>query len=98
MLLEHPGEGGLFLWGAVPAGVDVDGVVKEAFRQGILLVRGATFAADGARDPHIRFNAVFSQQPRVAPSCPRQPHGVTYAATPSATDALTAAPPSRTAR
>lgn len=66
VLLEHAGEGGLFLWGALPAGVDVDGVVKEAFRAGILLVRGATFAADGARDPHIRFNAAFSQQPRLA--------------------------------
>ncbi|MCY4754377.1 aminotransferase-like domain-containing protein [Pelomonas aquatica] len=64
--LEHPGEGGLFLWGALPAGADVDGVVKEAFRRGILLVRGATFAADGASDPHIRFNAAFSQQPRLA--------------------------------
>lgn len=66
VLLEHAGEGGLFLWGALPAGVDVDSVVKEAFRAGILLVRGATFAADGACDPHIRFNAVFSQQPRLA--------------------------------
>lgn len=64
--LEHPGEGGLFLWGALPAGADVDMVVKDAFRSGILLVRGATFAADGAPDPHIRFNAVFSQQPRLA--------------------------------
>lgn len=66
VLLEHPGEGGLFLWGALPAGVDVDGVVREAFRHGVLLVRGATFAADGAPDPHIRFNAAFSQQPRLA--------------------------------
>jgi DNA-binding transcriptional MocR family regulator len=66
VLLDHPGEGGLFLWGALPAGVDVDSVVKEAFRRGILLVRGATFAADGAPDPHIRFNAAFSQQPRLA--------------------------------
>jgi len=66
VLLEHPGEGGLFLWGALPAGVDVDGVVKEAFRCGILLVRGATFAADGAPSPHIRFNVAFSQQPRLA--------------------------------
>lgn len=66
LLLEHPGEGGLFLWGAVPAGVDVDTVVKEAFRAGILMVRGATFAADGAKSPHIRFNAAFSQEPRVA--------------------------------
>jgi DNA-binding transcriptional MocR family regulator len=66
VLLDHPGEGGLFLWGAVPAGVDVDTVVKEAFRHGILLVRGATFAADGAPDPHIRFNVAFSQQPQLA--------------------------------
>ncbi|MGQ3053481.1 MAG: aminotransferase-like domain-containing protein, partial [Roseateles sp.] len=66
VLLEHAGEGGLFLWGALPAGVDVDGVVREAFRSGILLVRGATFAADGAADAHIRFNAAFSQQPRLA--------------------------------
>jgi DNA-binding transcriptional MocR family regulator len=66
VLQEHAGEGGLFLWGALPAGVDVDGVVKEAFRSGILLVRGATFAADGAPDAHIRFNAAFSQQPRLA--------------------------------
>lgn len=66
VLLEQPGEGGLFLWGALPAGVDVDSVVKDAFRNGILLVRGATFAADGARDPHIRFNVAFSQQPRLA--------------------------------
>ncbi len=66
VLLDHPGEGGLFLWGALPAGADVDGVVKEAFRHGILLVRGATFAADAAADPHIRFNVAFSQQPRLA--------------------------------
>jgi DNA-binding transcriptional MocR family regulator len=66
VLLEHAGEGGLFLWGALPAGVDVDGVVKEAFRNGILLVRGATFAADGVADPHIRFNVAFCQQPRLA--------------------------------
>ncbi len=66
VLLEPAGEGGLFLWGALPAGVDVDGVVRDAFRSGILLVRGATFAADGAADPHLRFNAAFSQQPRLA--------------------------------
>ena len=66
VLLDHPGEGGLFLWGALPAGVDVDGVVKEAFRNGILLVRGATFAADGSPDAHIRFNVAFCQQPRLS--------------------------------
>ncbi|MFG6456514.1 PLP-dependent aminotransferase family protein [Roseateles sp. BYS96W] len=66
VLLDHPGEGGLFLWGALPAGVDVDALVKDAFRNGILLVRGATFAADGARDAHLRFNVAFAQPPRLA--------------------------------
>ncbi|MFN3304919.1 MAG: PLP-dependent aminotransferase family protein [Roseateles sp.] len=66
VMLEQPGEGGMFLWGQLPPGVDVDGVVRDAFRSGILLVRGATFAADGAPDPHLRFNAAFSQQPVLA--------------------------------
>lgn len=65
VLLEHPGEGGLFLWGAVPSGVDVDELVSDAYRHKILLVRGATFMADGHADPHIRFNAVFSQHVRL---------------------------------
>jgi len=66
VLLDHPGEGGLFLWGAVPSGVDIDELVKDAYRNDILLVRGATFMADAAADPHIRFNVAFSQQPRLA--------------------------------
>ena len=66
LLLEHPAEGGLFLWGAVPRGVDVDLLVKDACRNAILLARGATFSADGASDPHLRFNVAFSQQPRLA--------------------------------
>jgi DNA-binding transcriptional MocR family regulator len=66
ILLDHPGEGGLFLWGAVPRGVDVDELVKDAYRNKILLVRGATFMAGSTPDPHIRFNAVFSQHVRLA--------------------------------
>jgi DNA-binding transcriptional MocR family regulator len=63
---ESPGEGGLFLWGEVPAGVDVDQLVQDAIRDKILLVRGAAFMADAAGDPHIRFNAAFCRDPRVA--------------------------------
>ncbi|WP_437737403.1 PLP-dependent aminotransferase family protein [Sorangium sp. So ce1335] len=66
VLLDHPGEGGLFLWGTVPRGVDVDELVKDAYLNKILLARGATFMADGAADPHIRFNVVFSQHLRMA--------------------------------
>lgn len=66
ILLERPAEGGLFLWGALPSGVDVDLLVRDAFRNGILLARGAAFAADAPGDPHLRFNVVFSQHARLA--------------------------------
>jgi DNA-binding transcriptional MocR family regulator len=65
MRFDHPGEGGLFLWGAVPHGVDVDVLVKDAYRNGLLLARGAAFGASGAADPHLRFNVVFSQHRRL---------------------------------
>jgi DNA-binding transcriptional MocR family regulator len=66
ILLERPGEGGLFLWGMLPGGVDVDLLVKDAYRNGILLARGAAFSIDAPRDPHLRFNVVFSQHTRLA--------------------------------
>ncbi len=65
VLLEHPAEGGLFLWGALPHGTDIDALVKDAWHQRILLARGATFSATGAADAHLRFNVVFAQQPRL---------------------------------
>lgn len=66
LLLDHPGEGGLFLWASVPADVDLNLLVQDAYRNKILLVRGATFSADKQADAHIRFNVAFSQQPRLA--------------------------------
>jgi len=65
VLLEHPGAG-LFVWGAVPSGVDVELLVKDAYRHKILLVHGAAFTANRRADPHIRFNVVFSQHTRLA--------------------------------
>lgn len=62
----QPGEGGLFLWGRVPEGVDVDLLVQDAYRNKILLARGATFRADAAPDPHLRFNVVLAQHVRLA--------------------------------
>ncbi|MFO1251034.1 MAG: PLP-dependent aminotransferase family protein [Inhella sp.] len=64
--IEVPGEGGLFLWAQLPAGVDPEALVQDAYRQQILLVRGATFMADGAGDTHLRFNVAQSQHPRLA--------------------------------
>jgi DNA-binding transcriptional MocR family regulator len=66
ILLEHPAEGGLFLWGALPHGTDVDGLVKDAWHNRILLARGATFSPRDEVDLHIRFNVVQSQNPRLA--------------------------------
>jgi DNA-binding transcriptional MocR family regulator len=66
VMLEPPGEGGLFLWGAVPPQVDVEELVRDAYRNKIVLMRGSAFMADGADDPHIRFNVVYSQHTRLA--------------------------------
>jgi DNA-binding transcriptional MocR family regulator len=62
---ENPGEAGLFLWGRVPEGVDVDVLVKDAWEQGILLAGGATFSPVGTASPCLRFNVVLSQHVRL---------------------------------
>jgi len=66
LVLDHPGEGGLFLWASVPDDVDLNLLVQDAYRNKILLVRGAIFSADNQAEAHIRFNVAFSQQPRLA--------------------------------
>jgi DNA-binding transcriptional MocR family regulator len=62
---ESPGEGGLFLWGQVPEGVDLDVLVKDAWQQGILLAGGATFSPAGPASSCLRFNVVLSQHVRL---------------------------------
>ena len=63
---EQPGEAGIFLWGTMPDGVDVDLLVQDAYRNQILLMRGAAFSAHSIADQHIRFNVAFSQHPRLS--------------------------------
>lgn len=58
---ELPGEGGLFIWGRVPGGVDVEVLARDAFANGILLARGASYFADNRASDRLRFNVVFSQ-------------------------------------
>lgn len=72
VLLDHPGEGGLFLWGTVPSPVAVEELVKAAYREKILLVRGSTFMSEPMGDPHLRFNVVFSQHARLGEFLRRQ--------------------------
>jgi len=62
---ESPSEAGLFLWGRVPEGVDVEVLVKDAWQQGILLAGGATFSPVGPATPCLRFNVVLSQHVRL---------------------------------
>jgi len=62
---ESPSEAGLFLWGRLPDGVDVELLVKDAWQQGLLLAGGATFSATGTSSPHLRFNVVLSQHVRL---------------------------------
>ena len=65
VLVERPAEGGLFLWGRLPTGVDGDALVKEAYRHQILLA-GSAFDAEGSDPCHLRFNVVHAQHPRLA--------------------------------
>ena len=66
VLFEQPGDAGIFLWGTMPEGLDVDLLVQDAYRNKILLMRGGAFSANGTPDRHIRFNVAFSQHPRVS--------------------------------
>ena len=60
---EHVGEGGIFLWGSIPDEVDIDLLVQDAWRNKIILMRGAVFSANNVPNQHIRFNVAFCQQP-----------------------------------
>ncbi len=66
VLFEQPGDAGIFLWGTLPDGVDVDLLVQDAYRNKILLVRGAAFSAANTQDRHVRFNVAVSQHPRLS--------------------------------
>lgn len=66
VLFEQPGDAGIFLWGTMPEGLDVDLLVQDAYRNKILLMRGAAFSANDTPNRHIRFNVAFSQHPRLS--------------------------------
>ncbi|PHV06198.1 GntR family transcriptional regulator [Janthinobacterium sp. BJB412] len=66
VLFEQPGDAGIFLWGTMPEGLDVDLLVQDAYRNKILLMRGAAFSANDTPNQHIRFNVAFSQEPRLS--------------------------------
>ncbi|NIM40171.1 MAG: aminotransferase class I/II-fold pyridoxal phosphate-dependent enzyme [Hydrogenophaga sp.] len=55
---------GLFLWGEVPASVDVERMHQQAHEEGILLTRGSIFSPTGAFEHHLRFNVAHAADPR----------------------------------
>jgi len=50
----------------MPEGLDVDLLVQDAYRNKIVMMRGAAFSANDTPDQHIRFNVAISQHPRVS--------------------------------
>lgn len=65
VLFEQPGDAGIFLWGTMPQGLDVQLLVQDAYRNKILMMRGAAFSPNDIPDQHVRFNVAFSQHPRL---------------------------------
>ncbi len=76
VLFEQAGEAGIFLWGTMPEGVDVDLLVQDAYRNKILLMGGAAFSATNTPDRHIRFNVAFSQHPRLSTYLQERLHAI----------------------
>jgi 2-aminoadipate transaminase len=57
----HP-QGGLFLWVTLPAGLDIQAILKSALEQNVAFVPGDSFFADNkagrgrSRQSHMRLN------------------------------------------
>jgi DNA-binding transcriptional MocR family regulator len=79
VLFEQPGDAGIFLWGTMPEGLDVDLLVQDAYQNKILLMRGAAFSAYAVADRHVRFNVAFSQHPRLSEYLRERLHGAATA-------------------
>lgn len=56
---------GLFLWGEMPAFIDVDQMLKQAFHEGLLLTKGSMFSSTGRFEHHLRFNVAYATDPKL---------------------------------
>ncbi len=54
---------GIFLWGRMPDGVDIETLVRRARDESILLANGALFSAERQGNQRLRFNATHSAAP-----------------------------------
>ena len=57
--------GGLFLWAALPAGLDAAAVAQRAMAEGVVLAPGNVFSVGQTAGCYIRFNVAQSAHPRV---------------------------------
>ncbi|KQP65876.1 aminotransferase-like domain-containing protein [Methylobacterium sp. Leaf112] len=57
--------GGLFLWAALPEGLDSGDVARRALGQGVVLAPGAAFSTSGAGTRFLRFNVAHCAEPRI---------------------------------
>jgi DNA-binding transcriptional MocR family regulator len=57
---------GLFLWGELPAHIDIDHLLSDAFDQGILFIKGSLFSPTGSYVNYIRFNAAYATEPQLS--------------------------------
>jgi DNA-binding transcriptional MocR family regulator len=57
--------GGLFLWAALPAGLDAAAVAQRAMAEGVVLAPGNVFSVGQTAGRYIRFNVAQSAHPRV---------------------------------
>jgi DNA-binding transcriptional MocR family regulator len=62
---DGPSGEGIFMWGRVPDGTDVDALVRRAREKSILLANGALFSPARAGNARLRFNAAFSAAPEL---------------------------------
>jgi DNA-binding transcriptional MocR family regulator len=62
---DDPAGEGIFLWGRMPAALDLDALVRRARERSILLAKGTLFSPTGAANQRLRFNAACSAAPEL---------------------------------
>jgi DNA-binding transcriptional MocR family regulator len=60
MVFDEPCGEGIYLWGRVPEGLDLDDLVRRAREQSILLAKGALFSPARSASQRLRFNVAYS--------------------------------------
>lgn len=58
-------DSGLFVWAALPPGIDVHALAEDAANNGYFLTPGDLFFIDAPAGPWLRFNAAASNDPRL---------------------------------